>query len=48
MPKKGFSAITTPDVLVEDIDKFIDKSNKLISSRSEALKNITGTFPKKK
>ncbi len=38
MPKNGFSAITLPDVLVDAIDDFINESNKLISSRSEALK----------
>jgi N-acetylneuraminate synthase len=38
LPKKGYNAVTLPDVLVEDIDKFVDDSNKLISSRSEALK----------
>jgi len=38
VPKKGYNAITLPDTLIEDIDKFIGKNDKLISSRSEALK----------
>ena len=38
MPKKGFSVITIPDVFVENVDQFIEKSNNMISSRSEALK----------
>ena len=38
LPKDGYNVVTLPDVLVKDIDKFVEKSNKLISSRSEALK----------
>ena len=38
MPKNGYNAVTLPEVLIKDIDNYIDSSNKLISSRSEALK----------
>ena len=38
MPKEGYSVVTLPDILVNDIDEVINNSNKLISSRSEAIK----------
>jgi N-acetylneuraminate synthase len=38
LPKNGYNAVTLPDVLIKDIDNFVEQSNKLISSRSEALK----------
>jgi len=38
LPKNGYNSVTLPDVLVKDIDNFVNQSNKLISSRSEALK----------
>jgi N-acetylneuraminate synthase len=38
MPKEGFETITLPDTLVNDIDQYVKSSNKLISSKSEAIK----------
>lgn len=38
MPKEGFDAVTLPSSLTEDIEKFVEASNKLISGKAEALK----------
>jgi len=38
MPKEGFDAVTLPSSMTEDIENFVEASNKLISSKSEALK----------
>ena len=47
MPKEGYDTVTLPDTLVEDVDKFVEDSNKLISSKSEALKLSWFEFRKK-
>lgn len=38
MPKDGFNVVTLPNELIKDIDGFVNNSNKLVSSRAEALK----------
>jgi N-acetylneuraminate synthase len=38
MPKQGYDAVTLPSTLVEDVNEFVNNSNKLLSSKAEALK----------
>ncbi|MBT4352350.1 N-acetylneuraminate synthase [archaeon] len=38
MPKEGYDSVTLPNVLVEDIDKYVEESNKLVSGKPEAIK----------